>query len=148
MRVRNFYTTLLILFLGFVPVKTTAFDINSIDKTKAIWTDHIVSLYHHFFLMEAFRPLNTGICEIENSGYQDWINLNTIGDPITKNMPEDYNPENSSEDIFNIAYKVNIDQRACGLNENNYAHMVKAYQASSDEPLIYPLIIKMDLCQI
>jgi len=135
MRVRNLYISLLILVLGFVPIKITAFDINSIDKTKAIWTDHTVSLYHHFFLMEAFRPLNAGICEIENSGYKDWINLNTIGDPITKNMPEDYDPENSSEDIFNIAYKVNIDQRACGINENNYVHMVKAYQANSDEPL-------------
>ena len=136
MRIVNFYICILVLVFGVMPNKVNAFDINAIDKSKAIWTDHEVALYHHFFLMEAFRPLNAGLCEIENSGYEDWINLNTIGDPVTKNIPEDYDPENTSEDIFNIAYKVNIDQRVCGLNENNYFHIVKANQASNDEPLM------------
>ena len=67
--------------------------------------------------MEAFRPLNAGLCEIENSGYENWINLNTVGDPVTKVIPADFNPDESSEDIFNISYKAGINQRDCGANE-------------------------------
>ena len=51
-----------------------AYDLNSIDRSKPVWSDHTVTLYHHFFLMEAFRPINSGICEAENSDYENWIN--------------------------------------------------------------------------
>ena len=66
MRIINFYICILVLVFGVMPNKVNGFDINAIDKSKAIWTDHEVALYHHFFLMEAFRPLNAGLCEIEN----------------------------------------------------------------------------------
>jgi len=112
-----------------------SYNIDDIDKNKPVWTDHTVSLYHQFFLMEAFRPLNVGLCEIENSDYENWINLNKIADPVSKDMPDDFNPAETTEDIFNLTYKANINQRNCGTNENNYVHMVKAHQVDNSEPL-------------
>ena len=48
-------------------------DINSIDKSKEIWTDHTAQLYHDFYLMEAFRPINQALCLTNNSDYENWI---------------------------------------------------------------------------
>lgn len=132
------YVNLLTLTIGIyssIPLVTASYNIDDIDKDKPVWTDHTLQLYHQFFLMEAFRPLNAGLCEIENSGYENWINLNIVGDPVTKVIPADFNPDDNSEDIFNISYKAGINQRDCGVNENNYAHIVKAYQENSSEPL-------------
>ena len=111
-----------------------AYDLNSIDRSKPVWSDHTVTLYHHFFLMEAFRPINSGICEAENSDYENWINLSTVADPITKVIPQNYSPD-SSVDIFDLGYKSNIDQKLCGLSENDYFNVVQAHQPSDEAPL-------------
>ena len=82
--------------------KLFSIDINSIPKTKEIWTDFTAQLYHDYYLMEAFRPINQGLCQTNNSDYGNWVNLNTLADPVTKEMPTSYDPNNSSEDIFNV----------------------------------------------
>ena len=123
-----------LLLLGFNS-KLLSIDITTISKTKEIWTDHTASLYHDFYLMEGFRPVNQGLCRANNSDYKNWINLNTLADPISKEMPSSYDPSNSSEDIFNIGYKSNINDRNCGVNEDNYFHVIKARQTSDDSPL-------------
>jgi len=130
MIIRKIYFLFIILTMN-----ALAFDKESIDKSKAIWTNPVVNLYHQFFLMEAFRPLNVGLCEFENSDYQNWINLNSIADPISKELPTDYDPDNDSDDIFNIGYKANIDHLLCGSTENYHANIIKAYQGDSSDPL-------------
>lgn len=116
--------------------KLFSIDINSIPKTKEIWTDFTAQLYHDYFLMEAFRPINQGLCQTNNSDYGNWVNLNTLADPVTKEMPTSYDPNNSSEDIFNVGYKSNINDRNCGVFEDNFFNVIKSSQASDDSPLI------------
>ncbi len=125
--------TLFIIF--FLNLKIFAIDIDSIPKNKEIWTDHSAQLYHDFYLMEAFRPINQGLCKANNSDYQNWINLNTIADPVTKEMPTDYDPNNSSEDIFNIGYKSNINDQNCEVFEDNFYNVIKASQDNDADPL-------------
>ena len=110
-------------------------DINSIDKSKEIWTDHTAQLYHDFYLMEAFRPINQALCLANNSDYENWINLNTLADPITKEMPTNYDPDDSTEDIFNLGYKANINDKNCGIFEDNFYHVMKASQLNDDSSL-------------
>ena len=124
----------LLLFLSF-NTKLLSIDISTIPKTKEVWTDHTATLYHDFNLMEAFRPINQGLCRANNSDYENWINLNTLADPISKEMPSSYDSSNSSEDIFNLGYKSNINDRNCGVNEDNYFHVIKARQTSDDSSL-------------
>ena len=124
----------LIFFLSF-NLKLLSIDIENIPKTKEIWTDHTAQIYHDFNLMEGFRPINQGLCRANNSNYENWLNLNTLADPISKEMPSSYDPSNSSEDIFNLGYKSNINDRNCGVNEDNYFHVIKARQTNDDSPL-------------
>lgn len=126
---------LITLFIIFLNLKIFAIDIDSIPKNKEIWTDHSAQLYHDFYLMEAFRPINQGLCKANNSDYQNWINLNTIADPVTKEMPTDYDPNNSSEDIFNIGYKSNINDQNCEVFEDNFYNVIKASQGNDADPL-------------
>ncbi|MBL88617.1 MAG: hypothetical protein CMD80_03930, partial [Gammaproteobacteria bacterium] len=83
----------LILLVSF-NTKLLSIDIDAIPKTKAIWTDHTVQIYHDFNLLEAFRPINQGLCQVNNSDYDNWINLNTLADPISKEMPSSYDSNN------------------------------------------------------
>ena len=128
----KFITILLIFSFN---SKLYSIDIDSIDKSKEIWTDHTAQLYHDFYLMEAFRPINQALCQANNSDYENWINLNTLADPITKEMPTNYDPDDSSEDIFNLGYKANINDRNCGLFEDNFFHVIKASQLNDDSSL-------------
>ena len=132
----KFLTLLIFLSFNSKLLSIGVFDIENIPKTKAIWTDHTAQLYHDFNLMEAFRPINQGLCRANNSDYENWMNLNTLADPISKEMPSSYDSSNSSEDIFNLGYKSNINDRNCGVNEDNYFHVIKARQTSDDSPLL------------
>ncbi len=125
----------LILFVSF-NTKLLSIDIDSIPKTKAIWTDHTLQIYHDFNLLEAFRPINQGLCQTNNSDYENWINLNTLADPISKEMPSSYDSSNSSEDIFNLGFKSNINDRNCGVFEDNFFNVIKASQTSDDSALL------------
>lgn len=135
MKINNKKCLTLFILLAF-NTKVLSIDIESISKTKAIWTDHTLQIYHDFNLLEAFRPINQGLCQINNSDYENWINLNTLADPITKEMPSSYDSSNSSDDVFNLGYKSNINDRNCGVFEDNFFNVIKASQASDDSPLI------------
>ncbi len=128
----NFLTLFVIFFAN---VKVLSIDIDSIPKDKQIWTDHSAQLYHDFYLMEAFRPINQGLCKANNSDYGNWINLNTLADPVTKEMPTSYDPNNSTEDIFNLGYKSNINDQNCEVFEDNFYNIIKASQDSDTLPL-------------
>ena len=125
--------TLFIIF--FTNIKVFSIDIDSIPKDKEIWTDHSAQLYHDYYLMEAFRPINQGLCKANNSDYENWINLNTLADPVTKEMPTSYDPDNSTEDIFNLGYKSNINDQNCEVFEDNFYNIIKASQDSDTSPL-------------
>ena len=87
-------------------------------------------------MLEAFRPINQGLCQANNSDYENWINLNTLADPISKEMPSSYDSSNSSEDIFNLGFKSNINDRNCGVFEDNFFNVIKASQTSDDSALL------------
>ena len=132
----KYLTLFLILIFNSNLFSISSFDINNIPKTKPIWTDHNIQIYHDFNLMEAFRPINQGLCQANNSDYENWVNLNTLADPISKEMPASYDPDNSSEDIFNLGYKSNINDRNCGVFEDNFFNVIKASQITDDSPLV------------
>lgn len=130
---KRYFTLLVLLSLS---IKVLSIDIESIPKTKSIWTDHTLEIYHDFQLLEAFRPINQGLCQVNNSDYENWINLNTLADPITKEMPTSYDSNNYSDDIFNLGYKSNINDRNCGVFEDNFFNVIKASQTSDDSSLL------------
>jgi len=112
-----------------------AYDKQSIDLSKDIWKDARIALNHQYDLAEAFNPINRALCNTSHSDYKKWTNLNNYQDPITKNMPENFNTNLIDEQFYFRAYKANINDHLCKQNEDTYAQIFSAKQTSTSDPL-------------
>jgi len=110
----------LFILLAIAATYTSAFTRDDVtDKTKPIWTDFTADLYHQFVSQTAFRGLNVALCTFNSSEYQDFTNFKAGEDGSTSQ-----------------AYKANLNDNDCSVNEGHYAYIFRSTQQDSDSPLI------------
>lgn len=124
------------IILWFMTISNVmAYDKDLIDRSKDIWKDYIISLYHQYDVLEAFRPINLALCTASYSDYKNWVNLNSYQDPVTKKFPQNFNVNLINDDFYFRGYKANLNDKLCGRNEDTYAQIFSAKQNSDSEPL-------------
>ena len=110
----------LFILLAIAATYTSAFTRDDVtDKTKPIWTDFTADLYHQFVSQTAFRGLNVALCTFNSSEYQDFTNFKAGEDGSTSQ-----------------AYKANLNDNDCSVNEGHDAYIFRSTQQDSDSPLI------------
>ena len=95
-----------------------SYNLNQIDKSKAVWTDFKVQLNHQVSLMAGFSRINSYLCVFRNTDYLFNSNLQ--------------DPETSSP----IGYKAIVDDVNCGTAKQTSPWVVKSDQNSNDTALI------------
>ena len=95
-----------------------SYNLNQIDKSKAVWTDFKVQLNHQVSLMAGFSRINSYLCIFRNTDYLFNSNLQ--------------DPETSSP----IGYKAILDDVNCGTAKQTSPWVVKSGQNSNNAPLI------------
>ena len=106
------------IYLSFIFLTSSLFsyDVNSIPKNKAVWTDASVYLNHQFILMSGFGRAADYLCLYRSSDYKNFSNL--------------------KNNNVSIGYKAILDNPACGTAETNTPWIFKSEQASSDNDLV------------
>jgi hypothetical protein len=112
--------TALVALLVMITTHASGFTRDDVtDKSKPIWTDFTVDLYHQFVSQTPFSGLNKALCTFNNSEYQNFTNFKVGEDGATSQ-----------------AYKANLNDNDCSINESNDAYIFRSTQRDSDSPLI------------
>ena len=90
-----------------------------VDRSKPIWTDFTIKLYHPFITQTPFGGLNVVLCQFNRSSYKDFVNF--------KKVEDDETPR---------AYLTALDDNRCAGSENDLPRVFRAEQNTSDSPLI------------
>lgn len=72
------------------------------DRSKPIWTDFTIKLYHPFITQTPFGGLNVVLCLFNRSSYKDFVNFKKVED------------EEAS-----FAYLATLDDKRCENSEND-----------------------------
>ena len=111
--------SLLAAFMLF-PLVSLAFTQQDVsDRSKPIWTDFTADLYHQFVSQTPFRGLNVALCTFNSSEYQNFTNFKEDGEGATSQ-----------------AYKANLNDNDCSVDERNDAYIFRSIQQDSDSPLV------------
>ena len=107
------------LFLSIIILSQTAFsyDLNSISKDKAVWTDPVINLNHQFELMVGFGRATDYLCLFRATEYKNFSNI-------------------KDDNNNSIGYKAILDNPSCGTAETSSPWVVKSEQASSNSDLV------------
>lgn len=89
-----------------------------VDRSKPIWTDFTIKLYHPFITQTPFGGLNVVLCLFNRSSYKDFVNF--------KKVEDDETPR---------AYLTALDDNRCENSENDLPRIFRAEQNTSDSPL-------------
>jgi hypothetical protein len=112
--------TALVTLLVMITTHASGFTRDDVtDKSKPIWTDFTADLYHQFVSQTPFRGLNVALCTFNSSEYQNFTNFKAGEDGATSQ-----------------AYKANLNDNNCSVNESNDAYIFRSTQQDSDSPLI------------
>ncbi len=88
------------------------------DRSKPIWTDFTIKLYHPFITQTPFGGLNVVLCLFNRSSYKDFVNFKKVED------------EEAS-----FAYLATLDDKRCENSENDLPRIFRVGQNRSDSPL-------------
>lgn len=72
------------------------------DRSKPIWTDFTIKLYHPFITQTPFGGLNVVLCLFNRSSYKDFVNFKKVEDEETP-----------------FAYLATLDDNRCENSEND-----------------------------
>ena len=112
--------TALVTLLVMITTHASGFTRDDVtDKSKPIWTDFTADLYHQFVSQTPFRGLNVALCTFNSSEYQNFTNFKAGEDGATSQ-----------------AYKANLNDNNCSVNESNDSYIFRSTQQDSDSPLI------------
>ena len=110
--------SLLAAFMLF-PLVSLAFTQQDVsDRSKPIWTDFTIKLYHPFITQTPFGGLNVVLCLFNRSSYKDFVNFKKVED-----------------DEIPLAYLATLDDNLCENSENNLPRIFRVEQNTSDSPL-------------
>jgi hypothetical protein len=88
------------------------------DRSKPIWTDFTIKLYHPFITQTPFGGLNVVLCLFNRSSYKDFVNFKKIEDEETP-----------------FAYLATLDDNRCENSEDDLPRIFRVEQSTSDSPL-------------
>ena len=88
------------------------------DKSKPVWSDFTASLVYQYQVNIPFGQLNRYLCRFNKTEYQRFANLQ------------------KTDEIAAHGYLVRLDLAECETGQEDYAHLVRAAQATPDSPVI------------
>ena len=88
------------------------------DKSKPVWSDFTASLVYQYRVNIPFGQLNRYLCRFNKTEYQRFANLQ------------------KTDEIAAHGYLVRLDLAECETGQEDYAHLVRAAQATPDSPVI------------
>ena len=119
-RLKNYFTRIILLIvLVIVPLQSYSFTQQDVtDRSKPIWTDFTIKLYHPFIAQTPFGGLNVVLCLFNRSSYKDFINFKRV----------------ENNDALS-AYLSTIDDNRCENSENDLPRIFLAEQSANNSPL-------------